>query len=400
MLITEKQYADMVCIVGGGEIREEIENSSFYSVEEVLHLSFPVLTLDYFVPEEETVYEEAAVEEKADSPIGEDLVRSALAASEEEDPVPLTVSQFRGILQDLYDRGYVLIDVYSLTESAEGGMKAARVMVPQGRKPLIISQQDVSYSFDYDGHPDSMVRESSGKIMCSYTDENGNEARGSVDVVPIVEEFIAEHPDFSYKGARGILGLTGHRGLLGYQIVKDENIISTVQIEDASENYAVPGTDLIEGGTEEDAGEAAPGAPEGRTESDVIISENKKTVQAILGSLRSTGWHIGSNSYALTSYGSELQVMAEDVKDWETIAVPVVGTTDILIMPGGGDIGSWSGYDETSERYVLLRDAGFNYFFVEDEGSFTWAQVRPGYLRQGMHTIDSYEKYAALYTND
>lgn len=27
MLITEKQYADMVCIVGGGEIREEIENT-------------------------------------------------------------------------------------------------------------------------------------------------------------------------------------------------------------------------------------------------------------------------------------------------------------------------------------------------------------------------------------
>ena len=27
MLITEKQYADMVCIVGGGELREEIENT-------------------------------------------------------------------------------------------------------------------------------------------------------------------------------------------------------------------------------------------------------------------------------------------------------------------------------------------------------------------------------------
>lgn len=32
-----------------------------------------------------------------------------------------------------------------------------------------------------------------------------------------VEAFIQEHPDFSNNGARGILGLTGYNGILGYR---------------------------------------------------------------------------------------------------------------------------------------------------------------------------------------
>ena len=35
--------------------------------------------------------------------------------------------------------------------------------------------------------------------------------------LPCVEAFIQEHPDFSNNEARGILGLTGYNGILGYR---------------------------------------------------------------------------------------------------------------------------------------------------------------------------------------
>ena len=40
---------------------------------------------------------------------------------------------------------------------------------------------------------------------------------GQIDFVPILEDFIAEHPDFSYQGARAILAVTGHEGVFGYR---------------------------------------------------------------------------------------------------------------------------------------------------------------------------------------
>ncbi|MFQ9739281.1 MAG: hypothetical protein ACLR06_17395 [Christensenellaceae bacterium] len=41
------------------------------------------------------------------------------------------------------------------------------------------------------------------------------------EFVPIVEEFVAKHPDFSYRGARGTIFLTGFDGILGYRTQRD-----------------------------------------------------------------------------------------------------------------------------------------------------------------------------------
>ena len=35
-----------------------------------------------------------------------------------------------------------------------------------------------------------------------YVQDDGTVVRGSFDLVPLLEDFIREHPDFSYKGAR------------------------------------------------------------------------------------------------------------------------------------------------------------------------------------------------------
>jgi hypothetical protein len=48
-------------------------------------------------------------------------------------------------------------------------------------------------------------------------DANGNTVTGDYDMVPILEKFVAQHPDFSYRGAKAVLALTGYNGLLGYR---------------------------------------------------------------------------------------------------------------------------------------------------------------------------------------
>ena len=36
-------------------------------------------------------------------------------------------------------------------------------------------------------------------------------------MVPLIDRFVEKHPDFSYRGAKGILALTGYNGILGYR---------------------------------------------------------------------------------------------------------------------------------------------------------------------------------------
>jgi excisionase family DNA binding protein len=47
--------------------------------------------------------------------------------------------------------------------------------------------------------------------------EDGSVVTGEYDMVPIIDKFVEEHPDFSYKGAKGMLALTGYEGTLGYR---------------------------------------------------------------------------------------------------------------------------------------------------------------------------------------
>ena len=37
------------------------------------------------------------------------------------------------------------------------------------------------------------------------------------DVLTILEDFIEAHPDFSYRGARGTIAVTGYNGIFGYR---------------------------------------------------------------------------------------------------------------------------------------------------------------------------------------
>ena len=151
----------------------------------------------------------------------------------------VTVAEFEKILQQMYDKGYVLVSPYDIAyeviEDGTARFEYGTIRLPEGKIPFLMSQDDVNY-YSYmigtgsgvnetpifadsngDGFASRIVIGDDGYPTCEYVDENGKVTTGNYDLVPVLESFIQSHPDFSYHGARAILGMTGYEGVFGYR---------------------------------------------------------------------------------------------------------------------------------------------------------------------------------------
>ena len=121
--------------------------------------------------------------------------------------VMTTIPEFEEIIKEMYDRGYVMVHMHDLAEMQEqpdGTKKMVKkqIMLPEGKKPFVMSQDDVNYYVYMEGHgfADKMVLDENGKPKNQYTDKDGNVTIGDYDLVPILDKFVEEHPDFAYHG--------------------------------------------------------------------------------------------------------------------------------------------------------------------------------------------------------
>ena len=134
--------------------------------------------------------------------------------------VMTTVSEFNKIIQIMYDKGYVLVSPHDMaTVNDDGTMSRGKIMVPEGKIPFVLSQDDVSYYhyMDGDGCASKLVLDENGEVKNEYVEADGSVSVGDYDLVPLLDTFIKEHPDFSYHGRKGILAMTGYNGVLGYR---------------------------------------------------------------------------------------------------------------------------------------------------------------------------------------
>ena len=140
--------------------------------------------------------------------------------SGEYDQYMTTISEFEKIIQIMYDKGYVLVSPHDMaTVNEDGTMSEGKIMLPPGKIPFVLSQDDVSYYhyMDGDGFADKLVLDENGKVKAQYTEDDGSVSVGDYDLVPILDSFVEEHPDFSYHGRKGTLAMTGYDGVLGYR---------------------------------------------------------------------------------------------------------------------------------------------------------------------------------------
>ena len=89
-------------------------------------------------------------------------------------------------------------------------------MLPEGKIPFVLSEDDVSYYhyMDGDGFATKLVIDDNGDIKCEYKKADGTVVTGDYDVVPILDSFIKEHPDFpimeeGYPGNDRIIWCSG-----------------------------------------------------------------------------------------------------------------------------------------------------------------------------------------------
>lgn len=280
--------------------------------------------------------------------------------------VMTTIPEFEKILQQMYERGYVLVGLHDIAEvqKQDDGtekMVSKKIMLPEGKKPFVMSEDDVCY-YEYmegRGFADKMVLDENGKLKLQYTDAAGNVSIGDYDIVPILDNFIEEHPDFSYRGAKAIMAFTGYNGVLGYR---------TDETYDASSpNYDPKNT-------------ANPN-----------IEADRETVKTLMKALVEDGYELASHSWGHINFTNRsLADLTRDTDRWErNVETLMPEPCDIILYPFGADIGDWHPYSADNEKFQMLEKAGFRYFCNVDSTQ-AWTQISGDSLRQGRRNLDGY----------
>jgi len=280
-----------------------------------------------------------------------------------------TVSEFKKMIQSMYEKGYVLVSPHDMAVvNDDGTMSRGKIMLPEGKIPFVLSEDDVSYYhyMDDDGFATKLVIDDNGDIKCEYKKADGTVVTGDYDVVPILDSFIKQHPDFSYHGRKGILAMTGYNGVLGYR---------------TDGAYK----------TKKDTGLAKEVEPLEQ----VVDALNKEEKQAKKGAkaMKKDGGEFASHTWghrnATSSTAAELKT---DNKKWEKYVAPILGKTDMIIFAFGADIGDWEGYTSDNAKYEYYKSRGYRYFCNVDSSQY-FVQITSEYFRQGRRNLDGYRMY-------
>lgn len=192
-------------------------------------------------------------------------------------------------------------------------MVRQKIMLPEGKTPLILSVDDVAYAYG-DGYAQQLFVDDSGELMYRV-----NNPSGGVDIIPdgdvmgVVDAFVAEHPDFSYQGHKGTIALTGFQGAFGY-------------------DYDIP--------------------------------EQADQLRVVVAALKERGWNFASHSYTHNRVnnfygpGCSVEKISYDINKWVDHVVPCIGETRLFIAPFG--------YRVQQPALQCILDAGFEIYCTVD----------------------------------
>ena len=282
-----------------------------------------------------------------------------------------TVDEFNKITQAMYDNGYVLVDLHDLVnqttdENGEVHFTTNQIMLPEGKKPFVLSLDDLCYYHSYDGRGTAtkMVLDENGKPTCEYIQADGTTVTGAYDCVPLLNQFLEEHPDGAYRGARGTIALTGYNGILGYR---------TDIAYKTGENLTADQKAWLDA------------HPDFNWEQE--CEEAKKVAQAV----KDTGWNFASHTWGHIRVGANtgLETIRTDTEKWLAYVEPLVGETDTIIFAHGEDLADWHDYSSDNEKFTYLKSQGFNFFCNVDSSQY-FLQIRDNYVRQGRRNLDGY----------
>ena len=281
-----------------------------------------------------------------------------------------TVDEFNKITQAMYDNGYVLVDLHDLVNETtdENGtvhFTTNQIMLPEGKKPFVLSLDDLCYYHSYDGRgtASKMILDANGKPTCEYIQADGTTVTGAYDCVPLLDQFLEEHPDGAYHGARGTIALTGYNGILGYRTDIAYKTGENLTADQQAWLDAHPDFDW-----------------------DKECAEAKKVAEGMIAD----GWKFASHTWGHIRIGdASLESIKTDTEKWMNYVAPLIGGTDTIIFAHGQDLSDWHDYASDNEKFAYLKSQGFNFFCNVDSSQY-FLQIRDNYVRQGRRNLDGY----------
>jgi hypothetical protein len=288
-----------------------------------------------------------------------------------------TVEEFDKITQSMYDNGYVFVRLRDLvveTVDENGNVSFTpntNLMLPPGKKAVVLSVDDLSYYHSYEaaGYPDKLILDENGDVKCHYVTADGTEEVGDFDVVPRLNTFLEEHPDGAYKGARGMIALTGYNGVFGYRTDIDYEVQQNLMSDQQKWLDEHP---------------------------DFNREEDIEQATIIANALKDEGWEFASHTWGhLSVTGKTAEQLATDNEKWVNNVQDIVGPVDTIIFAHGNDIGDWEGYSSDNEKYAYYKSVGYNFFCNVDSSVPYWVQISDQYVRQGRIDLDGYVLYKA-----
>ena len=280
-----------------------------------------------------------------------------------------TIDEFNRIIQILYDKGYVLVSPHDMaTVNEDGTMSRGKILLPEGKTPFVLSQDDVSYYhyMDGDGFASRLVLDENGQVRAEYIEDDGTVSVGNYDMVPILDEFISQHPDFSYRGRKGVLAMTGYNGVLGYRT--DIAYKTGENLQDNQREFLESHPDF---------------------DYEAEVAEATKVAEA----MKATGWEFASHTWGhMNATDRSAEDLQTDNEKWEAYVAPILGKTDMIIFAFGADIGGWEGYSMDNPKFAYYKSRGYNYYCNVDSSQY-FVQITDEYFRQGRRNLDGYRMY-------
>ena len=244
----------------------------------------------------------------------------------------VTAGEYLKILESVYEKGYVLVDIADCwseqtDESGQPRMVKNTLYLPEGKKPLILSYDDVNY-YEYmlaNGFTYKLIIGEDGKLWSWGKDPQGKEVVSrDLDAVTILDKFVEEHPDFSPFGAKGCLSLTGYEGILGYRTQTDSK--SWTAEQEANRQKEI------------------------------------EAVKPIVAELKRTGWTFGSHTWGHISLNTRtFDTVTADMQKWFAEVGSLVGETSVLFYPFGGRLDG-DDVQQSGPAFQWMQEHGFRIF--------------------------------------
>ena len=236
----------------------------------------------------------------------------------------ITADEFKRSLNELYKHHYILIDPHEAYDLKGKTVTRKELKLPRGKKPLILSIDDMNY-YEYmrgHGYADRLVLDQKQHVVSETKDKNGKVTTSETnDIVPILNQFVKDHPDFSLNGQKGVVALTGYNGVLGYRTNELNN-----------KDYL----------------------------------KRKRDAKKVVKAMKRDGWTFASHSWGHIDFAnSSYHQIVRDTKRWKKEVEPIIGKTDVFIYPHGAQ-------DRESKAYqYLVRDEGFKFLAGVGPNNFT-----------------------------